>query len=129
MGFDFKVEYKSGRENVATDILSKKYEEDPKELYAISQVVQNWLDIVKEEIQSNTDLRALVQHAQTGEAIEPWRFEDDILFFKDKIYLAGDSPLIPILLDQFHGSTHEGFVKTLQRVCLNFYWVRMRQGI
>ena len=42
--------------------------------------------------------------------------------FKDKIYLNPESKLVNNIIGEFHGSTHEGFVKTFQRIKSNFYW-------
>lgn len=52
-----------------------------------------------------------------------------VLFFKKKIYLAADSDLCQAIAGQFHNGTHEGYQKTLQQICNNFYWKGMRQYI
>ena len=64
IGFDFKVKYKRGRENVVVDALLRKYKEERKKLQAISQAVPDWPDTIKEETRSNTDLQALVKRVQ-----------------------------------------------------------------
>lgn len=74
-------------------------------------------------------MQDLVQRVREDEAVGLWRLQNGILFFKNKIYLAAESPLIPTIIDQFHGSTHEGFLKTLWRIRSNFYWTGMRQTI
>ena len=61
--------------------------------------------------------------------MEPWKLNNDTIFFKDRIYLLEDSELVKAIIKEFHGSTHEGYVKTLQRIKENFYWKNMRKQI
>ena len=56
-----------------------------------------------------------------GEVVGLWRLQDRILFFKKNIYLEEDSALIPDIIEQFHNSTHEGFLKTFHRIRENLY--------
>lgn len=121
MGFDFIVQYKSGRENGVADALSRKDEKTKAELQAISQPVPEWIHAIKKEIQASPKLQGLVEKVKDGETVGPWKYQDGILFFKNRIYLADNSPLIPTIVDQFHRSTHEGFIKMLQRVRSTFY--------
>ncbi|KAA8542515.1 hypothetical protein F0562_023667 [Nyssa sinensis] len=114
MGFDFVIEYKKGKENIVADALSRR--EDTKkvternkgEFAAITQVIPNWVEAIKEEVKSNSNLQMLVQHIMDGEAVGPWEFKDGVIFFKERIYLAENSSLINEILSQFHNSTHEG---------------------
>ncbi|KAK0575090.1 hypothetical protein LWI29_033852 [Acer saccharum] len=134
MGFDFVIEYKKGPKNIVADALSRR-EDDAREakpsgeLAAISQPVSNWVAAIKEEINSKTDLQDLVQRIQGDEAVGPWKLVDGVIFFKERVFLAADSPLIPDIIEQFHNSSHEGYHKTLQRIRANFYWTGMRKKI
>ena len=116
---------KKGQYCVA-DTLSRRHEE--KELAAISTPVPCWLDPIKEEVQNHRSLQSLVKYPM-GEAIGPWNFKEGILYFKEKIYLAADSVLIPIIFEEMHSSTHEGYHKTLQRLKYVFYWQGMQKHI
>jgi len=59
------------------------------------------------------------------EAIGPWEYKGGLVYFKNIIYLASDSPLVPTIINEYHSSTHEGFHKTLHRIKFVFYWARM----
>ena len=59
----------------------------------------------------------------------PWEFKEGVLFFKNRIYLNLDSPLLLVIIPEFHSSTHEGLHKTLQKIQSIFYWVRMKKQI
>ncbi|KAA8519601.1 hypothetical protein F0562_013954 [Nyssa sinensis] len=118
MGFDFVIEYKKGPENIVADALSRR-EDDAREaklsgeLAAISQPVSNWVAAIKEEINSKTDLQDLVQQIQGDEAVGLWKLVDGMIFFKERAFLAVDSPLIPDIIEQFHNSSYEGAPPTL----------------
>ena len=127
MAYDFQVEYHKGVENVVADTLSRK--EEKVELAAISTPFPRWLDTIKEKVLTNWKLQRLVKLVQEGEAVGPWEFKEGVLFFKSRIYLNLDSLLLPILIQEFHSSTHEGLHKTLQRVRSVFYWVGMKKQI
>ncbi|KAL9443804.1 hypothetical protein AB3S75_017059 [Citrus x aurantiifolia] len=131
MGFDFIVEYKRRKDNIVADALSRtdKKEEVSRENHDISKLLPNWVEAVKEEIQSKISLRELLQRVKNGEVIGPWKLQDGVLFFKEKMYLEEDSTLILDIIEQFHNSTHEGFLKTFHRIHANFYWKGMRNRI
>ncbi|TXG56784.1 hypothetical protein EZV62_018097 [Acer yangbiense] len=65
---DFVAEYKSGRENVVADSLSRRHdkEDNNREIYAFSQPLPKWIEAIKEEIQSNSELQKLVQLVKDG---------------------------------------------------------------
>lgn len=54
MGYDFTVEYQSGRENKAADALSRHNEQAV--LLAISQPVPSWLALVRSECGTDPEL-------------------------------------------------------------------------
>ena len=114
MGYDFQVEYRKGVENVVANALSIK--EEKVELAAISTPIPRWLDTIKEEVLTNSKLQHLVKLVQEGEVVGPWEFKEGVLFFKSGIYLNSDSPLLPVIIQEFYSSTHEGMHKTLQRI-------------
>ncbi|KAA8517478.1 hypothetical protein F0562_017771 [Nyssa sinensis] len=131
MGFDFIIEYKKGKENVVADALSRRGENDGEtgELTALSHPIPNWVEAIKEEVTSNPTLKELVQRVEEGEALGPWKLQDGVLFYKERIYLDEDSPLVMEIIAQFHNSTHEGYQKTIHRIRSNFYWKGMRRQI
>lgn len=127
MGYDFTIEYKRGCENKAADTLSKR--DEIGEPSAFSQPVPTSLDPIKEEVHTNSQLQRLVQLWEKGEAVGPWDYKDGVLFFKGRIYMREDSPLIPTIISEIHGSTHEGYHKTMHRIRSIFYWKGMRSHI
>lgn len=131
MGYDFHVEYKKGGENVVADALSRRDETEQKAglLMALTQMLPHWLDAIKEEVATNSTLQALLARIQQGEAVGPWREIEGIILFKDRIYLPSESKLTSTIINEFHGSTHEGYVKTFQRIKADFYWPEMRKQI
>ena len=74
-------------------------------------------------------MQQLVKLYEQGEIVGPWKYQDGVLYFKNRIYLLADSSLVTAILSEVHSSTHEGYHKTLQRVRSVFYWVRMRKKI
>ena len=56
-----------------------------------------------------------------------WESRDDILFFKERIYLPENSPLIPTIIQEIHDSSHEGFYKSFHRIREVFYWKHMKE--
>lgn len=128
MGYDFIIEYKQGRqENLVADALSRQQEKG--EIVAISQPLPRWLEPIREDVQTHPQLKRLVQLCQEGEAIGPWVYNEGVLFFKGRIYLREDSPLITTIVQEIHSSMHEGYHKTLHRVRSTFYWKGMRSHI
>lgn len=57
----------------------------------------------------------------------PWESQDSILFFKERIYLPENSPLIPTIIQEIHDSSHEGFYKSFHRIREVFYWKHMKE--
>ncbi|GMY12559.1 hypothetical protein FCV25MIE_07798 [Fagus crenata] len=116
MGFDFSIEYKRGSENKVADALSRRDEGTKEEqLLALSSPIPHWVDAIREEQQSRSQLKQLVQRVQEDEAVGPWEVRDGLLMFKGRIYVDSDSHLKQDIINQFHGSSHEGFHKTFQR--------------
>ncbi|TXG69173.1 hypothetical protein EZV62_004108 [Acer yangbiense] len=94
MGFDFIIEYKKGKENIA-DALSRRHEVDDKYggLCAPSQPVPHWIESIKEEVSTSTTMQELVQRIKQGEALGPWKLNYGLVLFKDKIFLSQNSTL------------------------------------
>ena len=125
--YDFVIEYKKGTGNSTADALSCW--ENSIELNAISEPVPRWLDSIKEEITTNPELQRLVKLCENDEAVGPWSFRDGVLFFKGRIYLAADSPLIPTIIGEFHCAAHEGKLKTMKCIKAVFYWVGLKRHV
>ena len=98
-------------------------------LNALSKPLPNWIEAVKEEVQSIPSLQQLVSIIAKREVMGPWRLTNGVIIFKERIYLVGESKLISNIVEQFHGSAHEGYQKTFQRIRANFYWKGMRKII
>lgn len=116
---------------MVVDALSRRDEKDDGEgqISAISCPIPNWIDSIKEEVQSLPFLQEKVKQVQDGEALGPWEYRNGILLFKGRIYLSKESALVQEIINQFHSSTHKGFFKTLQRIRSNFYSPNLKERV
>ena len=131
MGHDFQVEYKKGGENMVANALSHRFDTEPSggSLFALTQLLPYWLGAIKDEVKNQPFLQILYSIIQQGEAIGPWRVADGVILFKERIFLPLDSKLTETIINEFHGITHKGYVKTFQRIKVNFWWKEIRRHI
>lgn len=131
LGYNYSVEYKKGKENRATDALSRVLH--PKLTMAISTVQPKWMEDVQksyEQDQACTDL--LTKLSVSPQAVPNYSLKNDILRFHGKVVIGGASDLRTQLLQSFHNSAlggHSGERATLQRLKLIFYWPKMKQDV
>jgi hypothetical protein len=127
MGYDYEIKYKRGKDNSVADALSRVGTLG--ELLAFSYPLPHWLEPIRSETQAAPEAQALVNRIQEGEAIGPWKYKDDLIFFKGRIYLLPGSSLIRPILAEIHDGTHEGSFKTMKRLKPVFYWPHMKESI
>jgi hypothetical protein len=131
LGYDYKIEYKKGKENRAADALSRKPQVE--QLQVVTLVIPKWVQEVIESYKG--DEKCLVLEAKLridGQAQPPYSLSGGILRYKDRIVIGSGGTLREQLKKSFHDSAlggHSGERGTYQRVKLLFYWPKMKEDI
>lgn len=80
-----------------------------------------WMDELKSELARRQDLQPLINKVRDGEALGPWEFQDDVLWYKNKLFISAESPLMATIVSFVHNY--------LFRISRDFYWQGMRTHI
>ncbi|MCI04999.1 transposon TF2-1 polyprotein, partial [Trifolium medium] len=127
IGFDFTIEYKPGKDNIAADSLSRMF------LLAWSEPQHLFLDQLRQALPTCPHFGPILQSCVADKTPNNhYSVKDQLLYWKDKLAIPPSSPLIQQILQEFHSSLvggHAGITRTLARVCSQFYWPLMKQDI
>ncbi|KAA0039091.1 Transposon Ty3-G Gag-Pol polyprotein [Cucumis melo var. makuwa] len=132
LDYSFKVVYKPGAENRATDALSRK--PDEVQLFGLSVPVTIDLEVIKKEVSQDPKYEKIVEQIkQIEEPTESkYSLQNGLLMYKNRLVILKHSSLIPVILDTFHNSVvggHSGFLRTYKRVAAELYWDGMKADI
>jgi hypothetical protein len=133
-GFDFSVEYRSGRLNTVADALSRRDAEEVAlsstgavgaGLYALSGPSFALLDAVRAATATTAEGQQRLQQLQDGELAAPWRLREGLLH-GSRVFVPDHGDLRDQVIRLAHSAGHEGIQKTLHRLRANFYIPRDR---
>lgn len=132
MSFDYKIEYKKGKENKAADALSRAPQQET--LQAIIVIVPEWITQVLATYPADPKCKSLITKLSIHPtARPPFTLHSGILRYKDMIYVGKDTNLLQQQLkESFHSSPlggHSGERATYQCLKLLFYWPGMKSDI
>ncbi|KAA8535118.1 hypothetical protein F0562_030121 [Nyssa sinensis] len=133
LGFDFLVEYKKGKDNLVTDALSRKFEDAPATLAALSFPSAHWLSDLRVSYSEDPKLQKLIsEFAGRDLDVTKYSMKDGLLFYKGRLYISNSTAIKNQLLHLLHGSPqagHSGFHKTLSLSRANYYWKGMKANL
>lgn len=114
-GYDFAVEFRSGHQNAAADALSQRQDQPialgsatPSAVMAISSPSFAFFDALCTELSTNLSCQSIREQIVAGTASPAWSVVDDLLLHEGRVFVPVDSLLWPQLLEEAHGSGHEG---------------------
>ncbi|WOH15055.1 hypothetical protein DCAR_0934588 [Daucus carota subsp. sativus] len=131
-GFDYTVEYKSGKENVVADALSRT---SGMQLFtmAVSSVSSQLLDELKLYWQKDVDIERLIQEVQQDPTSHPhYKWSDGVLLRKGKLMVGRADNVQQLVLNWMHSSSqggHSGVYATMKRIKTLFYWPNMKKTV
>ena len=126
-GFDFAVEYRPGRLNIAADALSRRDEESSPSadgtvvVAALSGPSFAFLDDVRRATAAAPDAVLLLERLRAGELTAAWREDAGLLLHGSRIFVPDVGDLRQQALRLAHGTGHEGVQKTLHHLRSDFY--------
>lgn len=130
LGYDYTIQYKSGKSNVVADALSRVHDQNAEACWLLSMPRFHFLDDLKQELTRTPSFTELFNVVRNNPAAHPgYKIHNDLLLYKDRIWLNKGNTFIPLLLEEFHKSPlggHTGLAKTLSRLQENFFWSGMR---
>ena len=113
-GYDYEIIYK-GKDNVVTDALSRKYE-DEGYLFSLSFIVTDWLQAIHQEWLHDPKSLHMIQLLKSNYPVPPrYSLHNDELHYKVYLYLSKQSQLKSTVLSELHATPtarHSGFTKT-----------------
>lgn len=125
LGYDYEILYKPGKENDAADALSRVSGSPSLDALFVSQSPL-W-DTIKKEAETHPYMIKIGKEATTTPG-NPYRWQNGLVSYKNRIVVPPNSPLIPQLLHEFHDSRlggHSGVLRTYKRIAQQFYWPSM----
>ena len=133
LGYDFEIIYKKGKQNVVANALSRKDEDVEALLCTISIIQLDWINEAREEWKNEEEVRALIRNLQQDSSTsDTFSWQNDSLWYKDRLYLCKNSQLKQKILMELHTSPlggHSGFLKTYHRVKKEFFWDGLKSDI
>jgi hypothetical protein len=127
LGYDFSIEYKPGKDNVAADALSRVM------TLAWSEPQYNFLHQIRATQKQDPALLEIMRKcAQNSPPESHYTVKDDLLLWKQRIVIPNNGALIQQVLYELHTSPlggHAGITRTMARVKAQFYWPDMKTDI
>lgn len=131
MGFSYEIQYKSGKENIAADALSRV--QGSEILYsAISVVASDLETLIKASYMLDNTLLPFLQSAQQTSVNTDYSVVDGVIRRKGKIVVGPDSNLRSKIIGWLHSapeSGHFGRELTIRRVRGIFYWKGLTKDV
>ncbi|KAJ6795221.1 Uncharacterized protein M6B38_227580 [Iris pallida] len=129
-GYQYRVEYKKGKENQAVDSLSRQEEAN---LAAISIVQADWIQQLKNQWQTSEYFLQMQEKWDKGKLnTEKYSMKDGLLYYKNRVIIDPTSDLTLKLIKEHHDvlqAGHSGYLKTLQRLKKGCYWTGMKSAV
>jgi len=122
MGYTYKIQYKSGRENVAADALSRVPSAQVLFL-AVSVIQSDLLDGIKASYALDPQLQAYIQGV--GDLKPSYSIIDGFLRKKGRLVVGPDQDLRNLILSWIHNSPtvgHAGRDATIKKLQQLFFW-------
>ena len=105
--------------------LLRKYEDVEALLCTISIIQPDWINEAREEWKNDEEVWVLIQKLQQDPSTsDTFSWKNDLLWYKDRLYLCKNSQLKKNILMELHTSPlgqHLGFLKTYHRVKKEFF--------
>lgn len=127
IGFDYEITYKSGKENRATDALSRR-----EDFYlvnatfnALITVDSTWLPRVQQSWQSDPSLQQLMADLVQDTTSHPgFSWAQGVLTYKGSLVVGNSTDLRTQIITAYHNSAeggHSGIEKTARRIKRTFF--------
>lgn len=133
LGYDYSIQYKSGKTNLVADALSRITEEPKAQYLILSMPHFTFLSQLKQALQVEPAFQdMLLKVTNDPNDFPDYKVHDGLILFQNKIWLTPTNPFRELLLDEFHRTPlggHMGINKTLQRLQANFFWEGMRKDV
>jgi hypothetical protein len=133
MGYDYTIQFKTGKTNVVADALSCRSDSTSGIILSLTMPNFVFLDQLKQALASSPAFNTLVRDITTSPASLPHhQIHDGLVLYKGRIWLDRTIPFCTTLLEEFHSSPiagHMGVNKTLARLQANFWWENMKQDV
>jgi hypothetical protein len=127
LGYDFSIEYKPGKDNIAADALSRSF------YVALSQPHNSLVDQIAAATTQDSVLKMLIEQCQQGTPPDPhYREKNGKLFWNSKLVIPHQPELIKIILEEYHSSViggHAGIKRTKARIASQFYWPTLHKDV
>jgi hypothetical protein len=127
--FNYKIEYKKGKENKAADALSRK----TPSLMATTVITPSWTESVEHSYEGDPHCQELLAKLSiTPQAEQHYTLTAGILRHKGQIYIGNKEELKQQIIESLHASPiggHSGIVATYQRIKKIFYWPGLKKHI
>ena len=99
IGYDFRIEYKPGKDNVAADALSRVF------FMAWSKPQFQLIDKLNREVLHDEQTQVIMNDCQNAQPPNyPYNVKDGLLYWKGRFVLPSKRPLIQNVLSKLHSS-------------------------
>lgn len=78
---------------------------------------------------ANSEMQNFLNNSQENKS---YSAKDGLLYWKDRLVIPGQSPLIQEVSREYHSSPiggHAGIALTIARVTAQFYWPRLKEDV
>ena len=132
LGFDYEIEFRKGRENVAADAFSRVTSSELNAL-ALSTMSIPLVADIKRSWEEDSKIQSIIQDLTRDPATHPhYKWRDNCLFRKGKLVAGNNIELQHQLINVYHDTSlggHSGSTVTTARVASIFYWKKQQKQI
>ena len=131
MGYDYEIQYRQGKENLAADGLSRVFSAQLLTM-ALSTISSPLLDAIKASWVQDPHLQSLIQALEAGQPRPHYTWQQGILYRKGKVMVGNDPTLKQQLLQVFHDSAvggHSGREVTKKKLGSVLYWKGLNKDV